>query len=268
MKSPPPPPVDRVERTVNPVALAILLICLAGALLALWLAPSAIGASLMTWMIVILAVSGAFGLILYAFGLLQFPTTAARFDTTKAIADSSPDGVLVTDRESRIVYANEAYRALSGAVAADDLRPVERLFSGSPEISESVYRLSQAAKSGGRASEELRLKPAPNGEGEVAWYRVRVRPLEGIARGGLMAWTVSDETRDHARHESFFQDLQHAIDYLDHAPAGFFSAEPDGGITHMNATLAGWLDYDLAEFAAGKLRSTTSSPETAARCSP
>jgi two-component system, cell cycle sensor histidine kinase and response regulator CckA len=254
MKSPPPPPVDRIERAVNPVALAILLVCLAGALLALWLAPNAIGATLMTWMIVILAICGAFGLLLYAFGLLQLPTRAARFDTTKAIADSNPDGILVTDRESRIVYANDAYRALSGAPAATDLRPVERLFTGSPDVSESVYRLSQAAKSGGRASEELRLSPPPSGEGEVAWYRIRVRPLDGVARDGLIVWTVSDETRDHDRHETFFQDLQHAIDYLDHAPAGFFSAEPDGAITHMNATLAGWLDYDLAQFSVGRLK--------------
>ena len=78
MKSAPPPPVDRIERTVNPLALAILIVCLAGALLALWLAPSAIGATLLTWMIVILAVCGAFGLLLFAFGLLQFPTRAAR----------------------------------------------------------------------------------------------------------------------------------------------------------------------------------------------
>jgi two-component system, cell cycle sensor histidine kinase and response regulator CckA len=254
MKSPPPPPVDRIERTVNPVALAILLVCLAGALLAVWLAPNAIGVTLMTWMIVILAVCGAFGLLLYAFGMLQLPTRAARFDTTKAIADSSPDGVVVTDRESRIVYANEAYRALSGAPAAANLRPIERLFTGSPDVSESVYRLSQAAKSGGRASEDLRLSPSPSGQGEVAWYRIRVRPLEGVARDGLMVWTVSDETRDHDRHETFFQDLQHAIDYLDHAPAGFFSAEPDGSIAHMNATLAGWLDYDLAQFSAGRLK--------------
>jgi two-component system, cell cycle sensor histidine kinase and response regulator CckA len=254
MKSPPPPPVDRIERTVNPVALAILLVCLAGALLALWLAPSAIGATLMTWMIVILAVCGAFGLLLYAFGMLQFPTRAARFDTTKAIADSSPDGLLVTDREARIVYANEAYRTLSGAPAASNLRPVERLFTGSPDVSESVYRLSQAAKSRARASEDLRLSPSPSGQGEVAWYRIRVRPLEGAARDDLMVWTVSDETRDHDRHETFFQDLQHAIDYLDHAPAGFFSAEPDGSIAHMNATLAGWLDYDLAQFSVGRLK--------------
>ena len=254
MKSTPPPPVDRIERTVNPLALSILVACLAGAVLALWLAPNAAGAAIMTWMVVILAVCGAFGLLLFAFGVLQFPTRAARFDTTKAIADSNPDGLLVTDRESRIVYANDAYRALSGARATSDLRPVERLFTGSPDVSESVYRLAQAAKSAARASEELRLSPPPSGVGDVAWYRIRVRPLEGVAKDGATLWTVSDETRDHDRHETFFQDLQHAIDYLDHAPAGFFSAEPDGAISHMNATLAGWLDYDLAQFSVGRLK--------------
>ena len=93
-----------------------------------------------------------------------------------------------------------------------------------------------------------------SGEGAAAWYRIRVRPLEGIAKAGVTLWTVSDITRERERHESFFQDLQHAIDYLDHAPAGFFSAEPDGSIAHMNATLANWLDYDIAQFTAGQLK--------------
>src|SRR5262249_1676831 len=157
-------------------------------------------------------------------------------------------------RESRIIYANDAYRAFSGARATSDLRPVERLFTGSSDVSESVYRLAQAAKSGARASEELRLSPPLSGDGDVPWYRIRVRPREGVAQDGLGLWTVSDETRDHDRHETFFQALQHAIDYLDHAPAGFFSAEPDGAISHMNATLAGWLDYDLAQFSIDRLK--------------
>ncbi len=255
MKStPPPPPVDRIERTANPVVLAFLALCLVGAIPTLWLAPKPVSSLIIFWMLVVLAFFGAFGLLLIAFGLLQFPARAARFDTTKAIADSSPDGLLVTDSESRIRYANESYRALSGARTTSELRPIERLFTGSPDVSESVYRLSQAAKSGSRASEELRLAPPPSGEGAVAWYRIRVRPLEGVARSGMTLWTISDETREHDRHETFFQDLQHAIDYLDHAPAGFFSAEPDGAIAHMNATLAGWLDYDLAQFGVGRLK--------------
>ena len=238
----------------NPVLLAILTLALAGATLAAWLAPNAASATIVSSIIVALAVCGLAALVLFACGIVQLRSHAARFDTTRAIADSSPDGLIATDSESRILYANDAYRALSGEPAAEELRTLERLFTGSPDVSESVYRLSQAAKSGGRASEELRLSPPPNGQGEVAWYRVRVRPLESVSRGQAILWTVSDETREHDRHETFFQDLQHAIDYLDHAPAGFFSCEPDGAIVHMNATLAGWLDYDLAGFGLGRLK--------------
>src|SRR5690606_22232429 len=56
------------------------------------------------------------------------------------------------------------------------------------------------------------------------------------------------------RQENVFQELQHAIDFLDHAPAGFFSAESDGTIGYMNATLAEWLGHDLAHIGAGTLK--------------
>jgi two-component system, cell cycle sensor histidine kinase and response regulator CckA len=254
MKSTPPAPVDRIDRAVNPIALSILALAAAAAVAALWLAPKAADATIIPSIVVGLAICGALGLVLLAFGALRLPVRSGRLDTTKAIADSSPDGLVVSDPEGRILYANEAYRTLSGARTLGELRPVERTFAGSPDVSESVYRLAQAAKSGTRASEELRLSPAPRGEAEAAWYRIRVRPLAGVAGDGATIWTVSDETREHSRHETFFQDLQHAIDYLDHAPAGFFSAEADGAIVHMNATLAGWLDYDLAQFGLGRLK--------------
>ena len=45
-------------------------------------------------------------------------------------------------------------------------------------------------------------------------------------------------TRERERQENVFQELQHAIDYLDHAPAGFFSVDADGDIVYLNATLA------------------------------
>ena len=247
-------PAGRIGRWATPVFLATLTLALGSAALAVWLARNAASATVVSSVIVVLAVCGLAALVLFAFGLLQLRSRADRFDMTHAIANSNPDGLIVTDSESRILYANSAYRALSGESGMQKLRTVERLFTGSPDVSESVYRLSQAAKSGGRASEDLRLAPPPNGEGDVAWYRIRVRPLDGVSREPAILWTVSDETREHDRHETFFQDLQHAIDYLDHAPAGFFSCEPDGAVVHMNATLAGWLDYDLAQFGLGQLK--------------
>ncbi len=150
----------------------------------------------MYWTIASLAIFGVFSILLYAFGQLQFADRAGRYDITKAIADSNSDGLIVTDAHSRIIYANDAYRALSGAKGAADLRLVERLFTGAPEVSEAVYRLAQAARAGNRAAEELRMAPPLTGEGAAAWYRIRVRPLERHRQGRRDA---VDGRRHHAR---------------------------------------------------------------------
>jgi two-component system cell cycle sensor histidine kinase/response regulator CckA len=245
--------VDRVDRAIRPGLLILLIVCLVGAVAALIFLPGEIGRKAVSWTIAALAIFGVFGLLMFAFGLIQLVGRSGRLDTTKAMADSSADGLIVTDSHARVLYANDAYRAMSGARGASDMRPVERLFSGAPDVSEAIYRLAQAARTRNSGTEELRVAPALTGEGGAAWYRIKVRPLHALPGDRATLWTVSDITRERERHESFFQDLQHAIDYLDHAPAGFFSAEPDGAIAYMNATLAGWLDHDLAQFAAGQL---------------
>src|SRR4030095_8765328 len=70
-----------------------------------------------------------------------------------------------------------------------------------------------------------------------------------------VGWTA-DITRDGERQEDVFRELQHAIEYLDHAPCGFFSVNPGGDVIYVNATLANWLDYDLAEIGSGGLKLT------------
>jgi len=70
------------------------------------------------------------------------------------------------------------------------------------------------------------LSPPLNGEGLVGWYRIRVRPIDRPGKKRATLWTVADVTRERERHENVFQELQHAIDFLDHAPAGFFSPRP------------------------------------------
>jgi two-component system cell cycle sensor histidine kinase/response regulator CckA len=72
----------------------------------------------------------------------------------------------------------------------------------------------------------------------------------------MTVWSIADVTRDRERQENVFQELQHAIDYLDHAPAGFFSVDAAGDIVYLNATLAAWLDQDLAQVGVGSLKLT------------
>ena len=247
------PPSKGLERVVRPLLAAAMLLAVVISAGALVFAPGEFGRQAVHFTIAGLAIFGAFSILMYAAGLARFIGRASEFDLARAIAETSEEGLVVTSGASRVLYANDAYRKLAGA-RNSEAPNVERLFAHAPETSQAIYRLAQAARSGRLATEELRLAPPVNGQGEAAWRRIRVRPLDGPAQGQAALWTVSDITQDRDRHETFFRDLQHAIDYLDHAPAGFFSAEADGAIAYMNATLAHWLDYDIAEFTPGQMK--------------
>jgi two-component system cell cycle sensor histidine kinase/response regulator CckA len=209
-------------------------------------------------LLLILAAIGVIALFAWAIGLVGLTGRGQGQAMARAFVDAAPEGVLVTDRDGRIVYANRAYAALTGAASERDVRAIERLFGSDASAAEVVYRLAQSVREGRPAEEEVRLAaPAarhPAGEAPVRWYRIRARPMPSPTAGRMLtAWTVADVSADRARQEAVFQELQHAIDYLDHAPAGFFSAEPDGRILYLNATLAEWLGIDLARFTAGSL---------------
>ena len=201
----------------------------------------------------VLATVGVFSLFALAAGILRLPTAEPVNPLIKSLVDDAFDGVLVTDGEGRVIYANAAYLDLIDAADASDMRPVERVFIGDADASEAIYRLLRAAREGKRLQEEVRvagIKARP-----ARWLRLRVRPLGESGRDRrLTVWSLSDVTRERERQENVFQELQHAVDYLDHAPAGFFSVDAKGDVVYLNATLANWLDQDLAQVGSGGLK--------------
>lgn len=201
----------------------------------------------------LLATVGLFNLFAFAAGIVRFADKATDDPVMGAIADHAFDGLAVTDPRGHVVYANAAYLSMTGAASPQEARPVERVFIGNPDVSEAVFRLLKAAREGKRQQEEVRITAAEGGQGR--WLRMRVRPLGQTKRHARYAvWSIADITRDRERQEDVFQELQHAIEYLDHAPCGFFSVNPEGSLVYVNATLANWLDYDLAEIGSGGLK--------------
>jgi two-component system cell cycle sensor histidine kinase/response regulator CckA len=235
----------------------ILVLLVAGGLVAAAIALMTIGRAqaqpYILGLLALLAMVGLFSLFAFAAGIIRFADRATDDPVLGRIADNAFEGLAVTDPRGHVVYSNAAYLALTGAATAGDARPVERVFIGNPDVSEAVFRLLKAAREGKRQQEEARIAGADGAHGR--WLRMRVRPLGQTKREAKYAvWSIADITRDRERQEDVFQELQHAIEYLDHAPCGFFSVNPAGELVYVNATLANWLDHDLAEIGSGGLK--------------
>jgi two-component system, cell cycle sensor histidine kinase and response regulator CckA len=238
--------LDKSGKQGSALSLLLLSVVLIGALVGSFSLSDDTRAYFFLWFLAGFAALGVLALFLYAIGVLQLAGRSARNDLTKLISDGSQEAILVTDSESRVIYANAAYLTLCGTSSVDAVRPVERLFTGASDVSEAVYRLAQSSRERKASIEELRMAPALASANPVAWYRVRVRPVERAGRHETV-WTIADVTQDRKGEEGAVQELQNAVNFLDHAPAGFFSADRDGRVVYMNATLSGWLDFDIAD---------------------
>lgn len=244
------PTIDRTEIGGSIRLVLLVALALVGAVVSLLLLGRDRADPWIIGLLTVLAVVGVFALFAYAAGLLRFGAPDLRDELARRIVDSAPEGVSIVDTLGRVLYANPRYFEITGAATPAEARPVERLFTSDPDASEAVYRLVQGVREGRAAVEEVRLA----GPGQpVRWLRLAARRAANSGKGvRATVWTVSDLTRERERQETAFLELQHAIDYLDHAPAGFFSAA-GGAIHYINATLVDWLGYDLAEFGPGGL---------------
>ena len=210
-----------------------------------------------------IGLAGASGLLLCVLAVVAWFAKRRESETAKVItariAETTNEGFLVVEQASkRVLYANKAYRKLIGLESEQTAPPslvpsIDKVFDSATEAAQPIYRLSTLANAGQEGHEEIRLINGLTSSGPT-WYRVLTAPMPSTSRRKLVLWSVSDITRERERQENVFQELQYAIDYLDHAPAGFLSLNPDGDVVYLNATLAQWLGHDLADFASSKLK--------------
>jgi two-component system cell cycle sensor histidine kinase/response regulator CckA len=255
------PIADRAERDGSVGLVVALALALAVAAVGLAMVSREMAEPFVLAILAGLAVVGVFCLFAGAVGILYFGQRHARNDLTKAFVDNLPQGALIADAGGRVLYANRSYRELLGLDAEAAVPAPDRAFGGNPHLAEAIFRLARAAQQGRRLKEEFRLPPPGEveDEGGIAprWFRISVQPMPpepaSGRKGALTVWQVDEVTQDRAREETSFAKVQAAIDYLDNAPAGFFSADEDGRIEYLNATLAQWLRLDLSDAASGRL---------------
>ena len=69
-------------------------------------------------------------------------------DPAEAFLENMVEGALMTAADGTPLWANAAFRKLSGAANPGDLHTIERLFAGNPDAAEAVHRLAVAAERG------------------------------------------------------------------------------------------------------------------------
>ena len=207
-------------------------------------------------LLAVLAMVGLFNLFAFAAGIIRFADRATDDPVLGRIADHAHDGLAVTDPRGHVVYSNTAYLALTGAATAQDARPVERVFIGNPDVSEAVFRLLKAAREGKRQQEEVRIAGTDGSHGR--WLRMRVRPLgtEPSARRNIRCGRSPTSPATANGRRTCFRNCSTRSNISIMRRAGSSRSIAAGDLVYVNATLANWLDHDLAEIGSGGLKLT------------
>jgi two-component system cell cycle sensor histidine kinase/response regulator CckA len=242
----------------QPITAAVIAVCAAAVTLMLthWLKGQfSIGLLIGLGILAALGLLALLGALAGLIHIGSMPRQRAFFD---GLADAIDDAFAVSDSHGRVIYANGPYRALLAQAGTGRMVGVEILYSGLPDISDRIYRLAQAARERRPATEEFRLAAGSSAAGakvdQPTWVRVSVAPIASSLRQSYALWRLADVSEDRERQENAFARLQYIINYLDHAPTGFFSNDGEGRVVYLNATLASWLGINLETNMEGRLK--------------
>ncbi len=250
------PLVDRRARSGTLLRILLLALVLVAAAVGFVYFKNSLENEVVLGILGVLAMLGIFFLVSSAIGFIEVMPQSQSDGMARRFLSSHPDGTLITDPKGRLVYANATYCQMTGAKKATDIQSLETLLSRDRESTEALYRLINGLRDGNDGYEEFRLlKPLSENTSQSGphWYRLKARLLKDPSSNDLHVFQIADITTEREDQERFFRELQNAIDYLDHAPAGFFSAGKRGEIVYLNATLSQWLGIDLAQFSPGSL---------------
>ncbi|MCB1527610.1 MAG: response regulator [Hyphomicrobiaceae bacterium] len=225
----------------------ILIVLTLAAAMVLALLASPFGSPLYLTALATFAMLGVFFVLGMFAGHIRIGERLPEADLLKAIADGQDEGVLIVKRKGgQPVYANHAMAAFVGRSDSGDLGMLEAAFSSVNEAAEAMFRLNRAALAG---EERAEILPAPSAafDAEPRYVKVAVRPFisEAMHRdpGTLIIWTLTDVTEQRRVETEARASIDARLGLYDTMPVGLMHIDPDGMITHANATLIDWIGF-------------------------
>ena len=156
---------------------------------------------------------------------------------------------VISRQDGTVVHANDAARRLFGVGHLTNLSQIERVLAEDEAALTRFRRWRRSAESGaGFGGEVRRRRP----DGSVVWWMVAAKPL--VRWPTHMQWRFEDITVRREIELILREEQIKLVDFMDHAPVGFYSVDQDGAFLFANATLADWLGVDARELVRGNFR--------------
>ncbi|HZT86655.1 MAG TPA: PAS domain-containing protein [Stellaceae bacterium] len=227
---------------------ALALAAIGGGVAVLFFAEVVSGSKVEATAIALAGLGGIAGVAAFAARWVH-AALAGRVEILNQALDASPDAQLIVGPDGRMVYANTAFHRLFGETAG---RPLDRIGAAlaDPDTYNDFHRLCSKAEAGARAIAALPLRDS---RGDAAgWFNIAVNPIAG--RPGYSFWNLQDISAQHEMEAVIRDERNKLVDFLDHAPIGFYSVDADGRFQFINHTLAEWLGASPVEIVGGGAR--------------
>ncbi len=223
--------------------LPVIAALVAASTVVLALIVSGFGKLLLVAAITLLAAIGLFFLLAFVAGYLRFGQRQPLAEIVTAATDGLDNGVMIASRDGEALYANAAFTALVGR-EAHGVATLQELFTGEPQASAALFRLTRAAERGEPLTEEFALRSASTGARAGRTLQVSVHPFDADANGaptGLVVWRIADVTIERQQEAARLAGVEVQLAQFDSAPVGLASVGADGTLLRINGTLARWI---------------------------
>lgn len=172
------------------------------------------------------------------------------------ILDEKVVGRATCTSDGKIAYANRAFELLLGPASAELMQDpawpeklLAQCFAAKDGGAEEFAKLQQQARQGLASATELMRQDET---GTTRCLLIEARPSRQAA--GYIGWRVEDITPRMQVREAIKREQERWADFMDHAPAGFFSVNEYGQFVFANATLARWLGTTAQELMSGQIK--------------
>lgn len=161
-----------------------------------------------------------------------------------SVLEGQPGAHLITDNRQRTIYANTKFKKSLNNTTTLSIGELPLYTTSDDEVSDNLRAFIDQSKSGlGGETVFPFTTPEQNG-----WYRLSVKPIENWK--GYTHWQLEDISLSYEDNQRLGRERVRLIEFLDHAPVGFFSVDENGVFIFANDTFISWLsaeDKDLTD---------------------